>query len=106
LSLAHFLTRSFFFFFFSLFPFSFFSFRRDWVKAGGSTDDYFMDTMPNYGIVGALLLTISIPSVLDPPSFGFNGDGEASSKDNPAVQLFVRPLSLISHLTAKHCRSF
>jgi hypothetical protein len=72
------------------------------VKAGGSTDDYFMDTMPNYGIVGALLLTISIPSVLDPPSFGFNGDGEASSRDNPSVQLFVSlpflslPLSLIS----------
>jgi hypothetical protein len=70
------------------------------VKAGGSTDDYFMDTMPNYGIVGALL-TISIPSVLDPPSFGFNGDGEASSRDNPSVQLFVSlpflslPLSLI-----------
>lgn len=59
------------------------------MKAGGSTDDYFMDTMPNYGIVGALLLTISIPSVFNPPSFGFAGNGEASSKDNPSVELFV-----------------
>lgn len=57
-----------------------------------------MDTMPNYGIVGALLLTISIPSVFSPPTFGFNGDGEASSKENPSVQFFVHKTLLIFSL--------
>ncbi|CAE7665231.1 unnamed protein product, partial [Symbiodinium microadriaticum] len=78
---------------------------RDWERAGGDPDEYFKETLPNYGLVGSLFMTISIPATLDPPSFGFNGKGEAD-KNEFYVSIFVvmmcitTVISLISVLLA------
>ena len=45
------------------------AFWRDWHKAGGNCDEYMKETLPNYGLVGALLLTITIAGVIYPPEF-------------------------------------
>jgi len=64
------------------------TFWRDWERAGGDPDEYFKETLPNYGLVATLFMTISIPATLEPPSFGFNGQGEAK-KDDFYVSLYV-----------------
>ena len=50
------------------------AFWKDWHKAGGNCDEYMKETLPNYGLVGALLLTITIPAVLEPPEFFMSTD--------------------------------
>jgi hypothetical protein len=38
-----------------------------WTRVGGSADEYIKETLPNYSLIGALLLTISIPLTIFPP---------------------------------------
>lgn len=40
---------------------------------------YIKDSIPNYGLIGALLLTITLDIVINPPQFGFD-DGVRKCK--------------------------
>ena len=62
--------------------------RRDWEAAGGDPDEYFKETLPNYGLVSTLFMTISIPSSIYPPSFNFQQ--HPPSKHLVFVSLYVR----------------
>ncbi|RYG63169.1 hypothetical protein EON64_16465 [archaeon] len=64
-----------------------------WKKAGGDPDEYVKETLPNYGIVGALLLTITIPMIISPPTFAF-GDGAPIERGDPAVFIYMLLLSV------------
>lgn len=67
--------------------------RKLWKKAGGDPDEYVKETLPNYGIVGALLLTITIPMIISPPTFAF-GDGAPIERGDPAVFIYMLLLSV------------
>ena len=47
-----------------------------WSKAGGDVDEYIKDSLTNYGVIGALLITVSLPSTLSPPELDVYGDSE------------------------------
>lgn len=80
------------------------TFWRDWEAAGGDPDEYFKETLPNYGLVSTLFMTISIPSSIYPPSFNFQQ--HPPSKHLIFVSLYVvfmcltTTTSLISTLLA------
>lgn len=63
-------------------------FWKAWASVGGSVDEYIKESLPNYGLVGALLITVSIPSTISPPSFSFSGDHVPDSSEW-FVQLYV-----------------
>ena len=63
-------------------------FWKDWHKSGGDVDEYMKETLPNYGLVGALLLTVTIAAVIYPPTFGFNGKDDAE-KGDAVVYIYV-----------------
>jgi hypothetical protein len=44
-----------------------------WAKAGGDVDEYVKESVPNYGLIGALLITVSLPMALAPPEFDVYG---------------------------------
>ena len=45
------------------------AFWKKWQLAGGDCDEYMKETLPNYGLVGTLLITITIPGIVYPPEF-------------------------------------
>lgn len=55
-------------------------FWNHWVDAGGDMDAYVKDNLPSYGLVGALLLTITYPYVLEPPGIFAAGGPEQNSR--------------------------
>ncbi|RYH24748.1 hypothetical protein EON65_16350 [archaeon] len=78
-------------FFFCSIPFMY---RELWKNAGGDPDEYVKDTLPNFGIVGALMSTITIPMMISPPAFAFGNEGAPITKDNPAVFIYLMLLTL------------
>lgn len=64
-----------------------------WVDAGGDPDEYVKETMPNFGIVGALLLTITIPLSMEPVGFAY-GDARAPSVDHWSVIAYAIALNV------------
>jgi len=48
-------------------------FWKAWERAGGDPDEYIKETLPNFSVVGTLLLTITIPLTVSPISFSFDG---------------------------------
>eukprot|EP01031_Cornospumella_fuschlensis_P024295 gene24295-29374_t len=65
-----------------------------WKNAGGDPDEYVKDTLPNFGIVGALMSTITIPMMISPPAFAFGNEGAPITKDNPAVFIYLLLLTM------------
>lgn len=68
-------------------------FWRMWEKAGGDPDEYVKETMPNFGIVGALLLTITVPLAMEPVPFAY-GDADAPGVSSAAVVLYAIMLNV------------
>lgn len=55
-------------------------FWEHWVDAGGDMDSYVKDSLPTNGLVGALLLTVTYPYILDPPgNLGADHGAEAAA---------------------------
>jgi len=63
-------------------------FWNHWVEAGGDMDAYVKDNLPNYGLVGALLLTITYPLILEPPG-NLGGSGAESTASTTFVVMMV-----------------
>jgi hypothetical protein len=71
--------------------------RRDWEAAGGDPDEYFKETLPNYGLVSTLFLTISIPGSIYNPPFDFQQNSPSKHKFYVSVYVsFPLPISSLS----------
>ena len=58
-------------------------FWNHWVEAGGNMDAYIKENLPNYGLVGALLVTSTWSYILSPP------DGIDSNKTSGTIFILL-----------------
>jgi hypothetical protein len=54
-------------------------FWKHWASAGGNAEEYVKDNLPNYALVGALLVTITYPMMVEPPEALVALDGGEST---------------------------
>ncbi len=73
--------------------------RKAWAKAGGNPDEYVKETLPTFGVIGALLLTVSIPMTLSPISFAFGDPADDITSESVFVQLYAIFLNLSTGLS-------